>query len=420
MKTKKVLSLILCILLMFSFCSFSVYGADVKNGDWKITTRFYYYRDASNDYISRNNSISCNSDNLNSIGEFDITSSIKNSWTTGKLKLGTTFVSNSNSALFSKNNDIRIELTNNEIVAVVSGGFAKTLSTSNFTFDTVIYDINDKAYTIDNAIVSVTQAKNNLYSLVVDIPYQKFDVYKISVSTYFNTSSFSGFGDSAGDTVGFLYGIADGTLLVTTDKGDKTTGLLDSIIDWIKQIIEDIKSLPEKISNSLSRFFENLGNKLTELKDGISNFFENLWNNLKSAFEDIGDWFSELGESIGQFFTDLGESIKGFFEMLKNYLLYFQHPVKLNSDGVLVNDKGQPIYTNPFDSAIDQVKETVDGWISDIKDFINDMDTSRVNVSGYLKTGTGFINDIMSAAPILSACVIFAAAFFVIRKVVGR
>ena len=114
------------------------------------------------------------------------------------------------------------------------------------------------------------------------------------------------------------------------------------------------------------------------------------------------------------------ENIKGFFDMLKNFLLYFQHPVELNSDGVLVDGSGKPIYINPFDSALADVEATVNGWIDDIKVFVDDMDESRIEVSGYIEIGTEFINDIMSAHPIISACILFAVAFFVVRKVVGR
>lgn len=400
MKTKKVLSLILCILLMFSFCSFSVYGADgsdtIKTADMILQAMYV---------DSNSKDIDCTSQI--STGVYGATNALKGLY---YFRFPSTFKDEAIAVVLSEPFSIN---SDHEYNLKFDWGYTYR-STLAFVNASLIY-VDNGGKVLKEQVIYISDGENPLKLNLVDVDF-KPDVS--GVSGGYKCKLQISFYQISSATAQEYFCISQEIDL--TDKDDKSTGLLNSIIDWIKQIIEDIKSLPEKISNSLSTFFENLGNKLTELKDGISNFFENLWNNLKSAFEDIGDWFSELGESIGQFFTDLGESIKGFFEMLKNYLLYFQHPVKLNSEGVLVNDKGQPIYTNPFDSAIDQVKETVDGWIADIKDFIDDMDTSRVNVSEYLKTGTGFINDIMSAAPILSACVIFAAAFFVIRKVVGR
>ncbi len=131
-------------------------------------------------------------------------------------------------------------------------------------------------------------------------------------------------------------------------------------------------------------------------------------------------WIDDLGENIKQWFTDLGNDISDFFTMLKNYLLYFQHPVTVNADGVLIGKDGNPVYTNPFDSAIDKVKETVDDWLAKINDFVESMESSRLSVTGYLESGSGVVNKVLKASPILSACVLFAVGFLVIRKVVGR
>lgn len=172
-------------------------------------------------------------------------------------------------------------------------------------------------------------------------------------------------------------------LIELTDEDDNSS--------WFEKIINAIKEIPTNFVNGVKSFFENLGNKISELGDSIESFFIN------------------LGEDIGEFFT-----------MLKNYILYFEHPVTLNDDGVLVDSSGNPIYTNPFASAMEKVKNTFNGWIDDIDQFVSDMDVSRNNVSSYISQGTSIINDVMSASPVLTACIIFVAGFLVIRKVVGR
>lgn len=136
--------------------------------------------------------------------------------------------------------------------------------------------------------------------------------------------------------------------------------------------------------------------------------------------DDNDSWFEKIIESITSLPERIGNAISEFFTMLKNYFLYFQHPVSLDEDGVVLDANGQPIYTNPFGSALESVKNTFDGWIEDIDTFISDMDESRINVSTYIEKGTSVINEVMSASPILTACIIFAAGFLVIRKVVGR
>lgn len=185
---------------------------------------------------------------------------------------------------------------------------------------------------------------------------------------------------------------------------------------WLGKILakfSEIKQSFANLTNAIGQFFNSLG-------ESIGGFFKELWNNIKQKFDDLKTWIDGLGENIKQWFTDLGNDISEFFTMLKNYLLYFQHPVTVNSDGVLIGKDGKPVYTNPFDSAIDKVKETVDDWLSKINDFVDGMESSRQDVTGYLESGSGVINKVLKASPILSAGLLFAVGFLVIRKVVGR
>lgn len=85
----------------------------------------------------------------------------------------------------------------------------------------------------------------------------------------------------------------------------QSTGLLNSIIDWIKGIWEKLVSLPSEI-----------GSFITNLGESIAGFFSNLIGNLQQWFANIGEWFSNLGNAIGGFFENLWINISEFFTSL--------------------------------------------------------------------------------------------------------
>lgn len=204
------------------------------------------------------------------------------------------------------------------------------------------------------------------------------------------------------------------------NDNDDDSGLLDGILDWLSRIYHSVAGGTDREGVTHTGIVQGIKNGLSNLGDRISNFFDNLAENIKQKFNDLKSWIENLGNNIKQWFIDLGENIREFFTMLKNYLLYFQHPVTLNSDGVLVGADGQPVYTNPFANALEKVENTVYGWLNDISNFLDGIDESRQNVKAYLDNGSTFINGIFKISPILSVCVAFAVAFLVIRKVVGR
>ena len=131
---------------------------------------------------------------------------------------------------------------------------------------------------------------------------------------------------------------------------DDDSGLLDGILNWVSRIYYGIVGGTDREGVDHEGIVQGIKNGLTNLGNSISNFFSDLWNKLSNAFDKIGDWFSELGDKIKGFFVDLGNKIGEFFTMLKNYLLYFKHPVTLNKDGVPVDENGKPVYTNPFEN----------------------------------------------------------------------
>lgn len=192
--------------------------------------------------------------------------------------------------------------------------------------------------------------------------------------------------------------------------------ILNAFSDIGTTLSNSFNNLTQSISNFFSDFTSNWNAGIDAIKGKIKDFSDSLNNKLNSMWQTI----TEIKTTIQNKIEDLKNSIKEFFTMLKNYLLYFQHPVTLNSDGVLIGADGQPVYTNPFANALNKVEDTVYGWLNDISNFLDGIDESRQNVSEYLKNGSTFIDGIFKISPILSVCVAFAVAFLVIRKVVGR
>lgn len=200
---------------------------------------------------------------------------------------------------------------------------------------------------------------------------------------------------------------------ISVVDNDDNTGLL-------QQIISAIKAIPSNISNFFSNLGDRIGGFFAEIKQRMIDSYNGLVYNLSQFKDGVKQWFKDLGDRIHQFFVDLGNDIGEFFTMLKNYLLYFQHPVTVNSDGVLIGADGKPVYTNPFNSAIDKVETTVNGWITTIKNFCNSIDENANSVSEWLTTGSSLIQKVIVAVPILAVLVGFGTALIVIRKVVGR
>lgn len=154
-------------------------------------------------------------------------------------------------------------------------------------------------------------------------------------------------------------------------------------------------------------FFDGLLEKIKE-------FFDNLWDGISQGFADIVDKIQNTA-------TVIVDGIGEFFDTLIDYILYFQHPVELNADGVPINtDTGEPIYTNPFESKLEEVFAKLQEWIDSIDNFITNMNTARDNVTGYMDTGKQLIDGVITGVPIISAVLIFVCGFYVIRKVVGQ
>ena len=70
-----------------------------------------------------------------------------------------------------------------------------------------------------------------------------------------------------------------------------------------------------------------------------------------------------------------------------------------------------------FQSAID----TMNGWLDQLDDFADSIDTAGQTVSAYISKGTELFNGFMGIAPAsVIALIAFGVVFLVIRKIVGR
>lgn len=147
---------------------------------------------------------------------------------------------------------------------------------------------------------------------------------------------------------------------------------------------------------------------LNSIKEGFSKLWEwlqGIWDSIKEIPTKIGQFITNLGDRISTFFSNLTNSIKGFFSDLWDKIW--------NGDGSVP----------PFDNnnKFAQVIEKLNEWTAKIKEFSGSVDSSADTVTGYLQSGTSFLNSAMGAFPAaLTAVLGFALVFIVVRKVVGR
>lgn len=166
----------------------------------------------------------------------------------------------------------------------------------------------------------------------------------------------------------------------SSERISETTGLLNSIIEFVKGIFENIKELPNKIGD----FFNNLIDKLST-------------------------WFTNLTDSISGFFTDIKDNINGFFEKLWNRIYWG-------------NENGESEYQKPsFGENFTKMLDKLEAYVNQLKQVQGNISDSKTEAVGYLTQGTTLINSVMGVFPsVLTAFVSFGLAFIFCRKVVGR
>lgn len=177
---------------------------------------------------------------------------------------------------------------------------------------------------------------------------------------------------------------------------------------WNK--LNDILSYLNGVLSNIQDGFSNLASWLTNVKDGIVNGLSTALNNVKTAI-------TNAISGIQQWFVDLGDNISEFFDTLRDYILYFQHPVDLDENGVPVDEYGEPIYENIFD--IPDFFETLDDWISDLEQAKSDVESgASAGIQAFENTIVPFTS-ILNRVPVLTVFITFALSIIVIKKVIG-
>ena len=147
-------------------------------------------------------------------------------------------------------------------------------------------------------------------------------------------------------------------------------------------------------------FFNDLATWLNNVKQGIV-------NKLTEVKNGIIDKLEAVKTAIGDFFT-----------MLKNYLLYFKHPVTLNNDGVPVDSQGNPVYENPFEEP--EIFDTLDEWVETIDEAKDTTEDSADEGLSHISGVMGIITTLFTRVPFLSIFFGFVLAVVIIKKVTGR
>lgn len=118
------------------------------------------------------------------------------------------------------------------------------------------------------------------------------------------------------------------------------------------ETVDRDENIITRITNNISGFFSELGDKITQW-----------FNNLKS-------WFTELGDRISGFFTELGNKISGAFDALKSWFdEHIIQPIKEWWQGVL--DWFEYNFTIP-DGFFEEWKENWEVWFSEHFGFLYD------------------------------------------------
>lgn len=112
-----------------------------------------------------------------------------------------------------------------------------------------------------------------------------------------------------------------------SSNDDENKGILTSILDFVKDIIQKIKDLPSLIFDNFSNILESIRQKIMDLKDKLSELpsqiyenFSTILDNIKSALGTLKDKILDLPFQIYNFFKDVIDSIKNKIIEIKDIL----------------------------------------------------------------------------------------------------
>ena len=214
------------------------------------------------------------------------------------------------------------------------------------------------------------------------------DIYAYGMNSYkYPDSVIVSIGPSTNTGVETVFHFYPGMYSSTASKYNQSFSNLDSTIR-----LKGMETFPTS-----EQFAE-------KTQKSILSYIKDLPSNTMRSFSTL---FTNLANKISGFFDNLSSSIGGFFTTLKNWLLWF-------------NAEGEASYTNPFENITTKVYDFIESQIEDTEEFQENMDTyinsMLANSSKLLSVCGTFIDSV----PLLSVFFVAFVAFFVMRKAVGR
>ena len=285
-KLNKFICLLLSFIVFLSCFATPVSAADKVSVDNEeiIIRKGLYSKSLSGSYYSVTSTSCYSSSKINHTAEYIIQNSYANN-TSGEYYLYFNFLRQDKTPLVNADHDCTINFTQqfDYFVKDTTTGLLYDFNVDDVKKIEVGYQGKDGTNIfIDTSQVYLKASSNGTYSINIDMPYQDQDVYLIYARLYFNINDMC-------DTkpYGMAYGVLNGVLSITTEQGDKTSGLLSTILEWLEGIWNGITNLPELIRDKLSSLFNAIGSAIDNMKNAVT-----------GAIEKIKTWLTDLGNAI--------------------------------------------------------------------------------------------------------------------------
>lgn len=171
------------------------------------------------------------------------------------------------------------------------------------SFSMYFYDFNGTAYLVDKDMYELSIAQDNsLITVKMHSDMYDFDIYKLRLIIAFDFNAFYNYTNDfyytedsflSNGSIKFEFGYAFLSFDIDSDE-QVTTGLLTSIIEYVKSIWDSIKNLPANIKTSLTSLFDKISSGISNLGTSISGFFDSLKTKLTNLFKGVTDGISNL------------------------------------------------------------------------------------------------------------------------------
>lgn len=244
--------------------------------------------------------------------------------------------------------------------------------------------------------------------------------YRLAIGFYFNGANSSS--TSSSNDRCYIKDIS----LVNLDSNEGFFNAITNALGYLHLMLEEKFN---SLSSWLTNVKDGIVNKLGTVQTAITNAIDNIqtWlNTVKTAITDkleaVKTGIQNTLNTVKTAITDKLENVKiaigDFFTMLKNYLLYFKHPVTLNNEGVPVDSQGNPVYMNPFKEP--DIFETLDEWVENIQNSKETTEEAAEEGLEHISGVMGIITTLFTRVPFLTIFFGFILAVVIIKKVTGR